>query len=152
MKPAAAGDTCLIICTAQDLRERRYYVYFKNSDINVAQEPTGNDVIAKCLSNTELFVGTIRKDVYFALFDEQGHRLYYATVPTADPNDAVVVTDLDNKEILTDVINSRSGLVINITPGKVYFYTFIYGDKTIMQRLAGNKAKKLKSGKLITRP
>ncbi len=152
VKPAAAGDTCLIICTAQDLRERRYYVYFKNSDINVAQEPTGNDVIAKCLSNTELFVGTIRKDVYFALFDEQGHRLYYATVPTADPNDAVVVTDLDNNEILTDVINSRSGLVINITPGKVYFYTFIYGDKTIMQRLAGNKAKKLKSGKLITRP
>ena len=152
VKAAAAGDTCIIICTAQDLKERRYYVYFKNSDINVAQEPTGNDVIAKCLSNTELFVGTIRKDVYFALFDEQGHRLYYATVPTADPNDAVVVTDLDNKEILTDVINSRSGLVINITPGKVYFYTFIYGDKTIMQRLAGNKAKKLKSGKLITRP
>ncbi len=152
VKAAAAGDTCLIICTAQDLKERRYYVYFKNSDINVAQEPTGNDVIAKCLSNTELFVGTIRKDVYFALFDEQGHRLYYATVPTADPNDAVIVTDLDNKEILTDVINSRSGLVINITPGKIYFYTFIYGDKTIMQRLAGNKAKKLKSGKLITRP
>lgn len=152
VKAAAAGDTCIIICTAQDLKERRYYVYFKNSDINVAQEPTGNDVIAKCLSNTELFVGTIRKDVYFALFDEQGHRLYYATVPTADPNDAVVVTDLDNKEILTDVINSRSGLVINITPGKIYFYTFIYGDKTIMQRLAGDKAKKLKSGKLITRP
>ena len=152
VKAAAAGDTCIIICTAQDLKERRYYVYFKNSDINVAQEPTGNDVIAKCLSNSELFVGTIRKDVYFALFDEQGHRLYYATVPTADPNDAVIVTDLDNKEILTDVINSRSGLVINITPGKIYFYTFIYGDKTIMQRLAGNKAKKLKSGKLITRP
>lgn len=152
VKKAVAGDTCLIICTAQDLKERRYYVYFKYSDLDETKEPTGNDVIAKCLSNTELFVGTIRKDVYFALFDEQGHRLYYATVPTADPNDAVIVTDLDNKEILTDVINSRSGLVINITPGKIYFYTFIYGDKTIMQRLAGNKAKKLKSGKLITRP
>ncbi len=152
VKTAIAGDTCLIICTAQDLKERRYYVYFKYSDLDETKDPTGNDVIAKCLSNTELFVGTIRKDVYFALFDEQGHRLYYANVPTADPNDAVIVTDLDNKEILTDVINSRSGLVINITPGKIYFYTFIYGDKTIMQRLAGNKAKKLKSGKLITRP
>ena len=152
VKAAAAGDTCIIICTAQDLKERRYYVYFKNSDINVAQEATGNDVIAKCLSNTELFVGTIRKDVHFALFDEQGHRLFYEQIPTADPNDAVVVTDLDNKDVLTDIINSRSGLVINITPGKIYFYTFIYGDKTIMQRLAGDKAKKLKSGKIITRP
>lgn len=152
VKAAAAGDTCIIICTAQDLKERRYYVYFKNSDINVAQEATGNDVVAKCLSNTELFVGTIRKDVHFALFDEQGHRLFYEQIPTADPNDAVVVTDLDNKDVLTDIINSRSGLVINITPGKIYFYTFIYGDKTIMQRLAGDKAKKLKSGKIITRP
>lgn len=152
VKAAAAGDTCIIICTAQDLTERRYFVYFKNSDINVAQEPTANDVVAKCLSNSELFVGTIRKDVYFALFDEQGHRLFYEQVPTADPNDAIIVNDLNSKEVLTDIINSRSGLVINIIPGKIYFYTFIYGDKTLMQRLAGNKAKKLKSGKLITLP
>ena len=152
VKAAAAGDTCIIICTAQDLAERRYFVYFKNSDINVAQEPTANDVVAKCLSNSELFVGTIRKDVYFALFDEQGHLLFYKQIPNADPNDAIIVNDLDNKEVLTDIINSRSGLVINIIPGKIYFYTFIYGDKTLMQRLAGNKAKKLKSGKLITLP
>ena len=152
VKAAAAGDTCIIICTAQDLTERRYFVYFKNSDINVAQEPTANDVVAKCLSNSELFVGTIRKDVYFALFDEQGHLLFYKQIPNADPNDAIIVNDLDNKEVLTDIINSRSGLVINIIPGKIYFYTFIYGDKTLMQRLAGNKAKKLKSGKLITLP
>jgi hypothetical protein len=62
------------------------------------------------------------------------------------------VNDLNNKEILTDVVNSRSGLVINITPGKIYFYTFLCGDKTIMQRITGDRAKKLKSGKLITRP
>lgn len=151
-KVGAVNDTLKIYVEAQDGSERIYSIYFVESSINEAQEPTGNDVIAKCLSNTELFVGTIRKDVYFALFDEQGHRLYYANVPTADPNDVVIVNDLNNKEILTDVVNSRSGLVINIIPGKIYFYTFLCGDKTIIQRITGDKAKKLKSGKLITRP
>ncbi len=151
-KVGAVNDTLKIYVEAQDGSERIYSIYFVESSINEAQDPTGNDVIAKCLSNTELFVGTIRKDVYFALFDEQGHRLYYANVPTADPNDVVIVNDLNNKEILTDVVNSRSGLVINIIPGKIYFYTFLCGDKTIMQRITGDRAKKLKSGKLITRP
>ncbi len=151
-KVGAVNDTLKIYVEAQDGSERIYSIYFVESSINEAQDPTGNDVIAKCLSNTELFVGTIRKDVYFALFDEQGHRLYYANVPTADPNDVVIVNDLNNKEILTDVVNSRSGLVINIIPGKIYFYTFLCGDKTIIQRITGDKAKKLKSGKLITRP
>ena len=97
----------------------------------------------------QLFVGTIRKDVYFALFDRNGHRLYYAPVPPADPNDIEVVDDLVTKERLNDVIDSRSGLIVNIEPNTIYFYTFLYGDKDFMQMLKGDTAKKLKSGKIM---
>lgn len=146
----SAGDTCMIIVTADDGTEKRYYVNFAISTIDETAIPTANDVVIKRLPGTyQLFVGTIRRDVYFALFDQHGHRMFYDKVPTADPNDIEMVPDLENDERLNDVFNSRSGLVVDVEPNQIYFYTFLYGDKTFMQMLKGDTAKKLKSGKII---
>ena len=150
IREVSAGDTCLVTCIADDGSVMRYYIYFAISDIDETLEPTANDVVIKRLPGTnQLFVGTIRNDVYFALFDQNGHRLYYEKIPTADPNDVQIVDDLENKQRLNDIVNSRSGLTIDIEQNRIYFYTFLYGDKTIIQMLKGDTAKKLKSGKLI---
>lgn len=150
VREVSAGDTCMIICTAADGSVQRYYVYFAISSINESLEPTANDVVIKRLPGTnQLFVGTLRKDVYFLLMDQNGRNLFYELIPTADPNDTQIVDDLEAGERLNDITNSRSGLVIDIIPGQIYFYTFVYGDKTIIQMLKGDTAKKLKSGKII---
>ena len=150
IREVSAGDTCMIICTAADGSVMRYYVYFAISSINESIEPTGNDVVIKRLPGTnQLFVGTIRKDVYFLLMDENGRNLVYELIPTADPNDAQIVDDLELGARLNDITDSRSGLVIDVNPGQLYFYTFLYGDKTIIQMFKGDTAKKLKSGKII---
>ena len=152
IREVSAGDTCMIICTAADGSVMRYYVYFAISSINESIVPTGNDVVIKRLPGTnQLFVGTIRKDVYFLLMDENGRNLVYELIPTADPNDARIVDDLELGARLNDITDSRSGLVIDVNPGQLYFYTFLYGDKTIIQMFKGDTAKKLKSGKIICR-
>ena len=150
VREVSAGDTCMIICTAADGSVMRYYVYFAITSINESLEATTNDVVIKRLPGTnQLFVGTIRKDVYFLLMDENGRNLVYELIPTADPNDAQIVDDLELGARLNDITDSRSGLVIDVNPGQLYFYSFLYGDKTIIQMLKGDTAKKLKSGKII---
>ena len=150
VREVSAGDTCMIIVTADDGSEMHYYIHFAISSINETLEPTANDVVIKRLPGTnQLFVGTIRKDVHFTLFDQNGRRLFYEKVPTADPNDVDLVEDLVTGERLNDVLNTGSGLIVDINPGQIYFYTFLYGDKTFMQMLKGDTAKKLVSGKII---
>lgn len=150
IREVAAGDTCMIIVTADDGSEMRYYIHFAISAISETLEPTANDVVIKRLPGTnQLFVGTIRKDVYFALFDQNGRVLFHQQVPTADPNDIQMVDDLEKGQRLNDIYDSRSGLIIDIELNQIYFYTFLYGDKTFMQMLKGDTAKKLKSGKII---
>lgn len=150
VREVSAGDTCMIIVTADDGSEMYYYIHFAVSSINEALEPTANDIVIKRLPGTnQLFVGTIRKDVHFALFDQNGRRLFYEKVPTADPNDVDLVEDLVTGERLNDVLNTASGLIVDINPGQIYFYTFLYGDKTFMQMLKGDTAKRLVSGKII---
>ena len=150
VREVSAGDTCMIIVTADDGSEMHYYIHFAISSINETLEPTANDVVIKRLPGTnQLFVGTIRKDVHFALFDQNGRRLFYEKVPTADPNDVDLVEDLVTGERLNDVLNTGSGLIVDINPGQIYFYTFLYGDKTFMQMLKGDTAKRLVSGKII---
>lgn len=152
IREVSAGDTCLVTCIADDGSVMKYYIYFAISDIDESLEPTANDVVIKRLPGTnQLFVGTIRNDVHFLLMDQNGRQVFYDKdpIPTANPNDVQMVDDLENEQRLNDIVNSRSGLIIDITPGQVYFYTFLYGDKTIIQMLKGDTAKKLKSGKLI---
>ena len=155
IREVAAGDTCLIICTAADGSERRYYIHFAISSINESLAPTGDDVVIKRLPGMmQLFVGTIRQDVYFGLFDQNGNRVFFDRVPMADPNDVELVNNPNEKEErLNDVIDSRSGLTININPNQVYFYSFYYGgEKTFIQLLNGKKSPIIKSGKLVAIP
>lgn len=139
IREVSAGDTCTIICTAADGSERRYYIYFAISTLNDALLPTENDVLLKRIPGTfQLLAATIRKDVSFALYDQYGHLVYYEKVPVADPNDAEVIQDAEKKDRLNDLTNSRSGLIVDILPEQIYFYSFYVADK-----------KKIKSGKFI---
>ena len=98
-------------------------------------------IVKRIPGSFSLFVGTVRKAVSFALYDQNGHLISYQPVPVADPNDAEVVLDANNMDRLNDIVNNRSGLVINIDSNRIYFYTFFLGDKT-----------KIASGKLIAKP
>ena len=139
MREAAAGDTCRIICTAADGSERRYYIHFAISSLNPGLEPTGNDVLFKRIQgSTQYMAATLRSGVTIALYDQRGQMVFYERVPVADPNDADVVIDAERQERLNDVIDTRSGLLIDVIPGQTYFYVFFADEKV-----------KLGSGKFI---
>lgn len=139
LREAAAGDTCLIICTAADGSERRYYVHFAFSSLNPGLVPTSNDVLIKRIPGTmQYMAATLRSGVTFALYDRRGQLVYYSRVPVADPNDAEVFTDADRRERLNDVIDTSSGLLVEVIPGEPYFYVFFADEK-----------KKLSSGKIM---
>ena len=150
IREVAAGDTCTIFCTAADGTVKRYYIHFAISSVKEAIEATSNDVIIKRLPNSNtIFVGTIRKDVHFVLFDQNGHILFNKLVPPANPNDIVMTEDLETVERLSDIVNTRSGLTIDLNTEQIYFYTFLYGEKDFMQMVKGDQAKRLKSGKIV---
>ena len=137
------GDTCEIICTADDGSERRYYVYFAVSAINTATEANSNDVLIKRLPGSlNLLVATLRKDVIFAMYDQNGRLILEEKVPVADPNDAQVTADPATIERLGDVVDPSSGLVIPLIPGQIYQYAFYVAGGT----------KRIKSGKFIAKP
>lgn len=150
IRPASAGDTCLIICTADDQTEKRYYIHFAISTIDESAVATANDVIVKRVPGAaQLFVGTLRRDVHFALFDGAGRLLFYEQVPTADPNDVELGIGEDGHEHLNNIVGTEHGLIVNIELGKVYFYTILYGEKNFIQMLKGDTAKRLRYGKII---
>ena len=139
----SVNDTTILYCTAQDGSERAYKVLFKESDINDALAPTANDVFIRRVQGAmQLFVATIRKDVTFVLHDQNGRLLYFEKVPDADPNDVVVdrIVDQAGKEqdVLLNVTDMNSGLVVDILPHQIYFYSFVEAG-----------AKIIKSGKLM---
>ena len=150
IRPASAGDTCLIICTADDQTEKRYYIHFAISTIDESAVATASDVIVKRVPGAaQLFVGTLRRDVHFALFDGAGRLLFYEQVPTADPNDVELGIGEDGHEHLNNIVGTEHGLIVNIELGKVYFYTILYGEKNFIQMLKGDTAKRLRYGKII---
>ena len=139
VREVPAGDTCMILCTAQDGSSRRYYIHFAVSTINEATNPTTNDVLIKRIPGSlNMLVATIRKDVSIALYDQYGRLVLYEKVPVADPNDVQVSDDPNTIERLNDVSDVSSGLVIPLIPGQIYQYAFFVSDKKI-----------LKSGKFI---
>ena len=78
----------------------------------------------------------------FVLYDQYGHLLYYSVVPDADPNDVIVGKTMDQAgkeiDVLLNVTDPNSGLIIDIIPNQIYFYSFVEAG-----------AKIIKSGKLI---
>ena len=139
IKEVSAGDTCVITCIAEDQSMRRYYIHFAISAINDGLEPSANDVLLKRIPGTnKIMVGTLRKGVSFALYDQAGRMVNFQGVPVVDPNDAEVYTDADNKDVLNNFNNPDAALVIDVVPGQPYFYTFF-----------DVKSQKLRTGKII---
>ena len=139
IKAVSAGDTCVITCIAADQSMRRYYIHFAISAINDGLEPSGNDVLLKRIPGTnQVMIGTLRKGVSFALYDQTGRMINYQGVPVVDPNDAEVYTDVDDKDVLNNFSDPNSALVIDLNPQQTYFYSFF-----------DVKSRKLKTGKLI---
>ncbi len=136
---AAAGDTCDIICKAADQSERVYRIYFAKSEINDALTPTENDVILlRVPGENKLLIASIRQNVAFALYDQNGHLVHFEeTVPAADPNDVVVFQDVHNKDVFSKLIGDKTCRYIDVLPNQIYFYGFYTSDK------------KFKSGKII---
>ena len=139
---AAAGDTCEIICKAADQSERIYRIYFAKSEINDALTPTENDVIIiRVPGENKLLIASIRQNVAFALFDQNGRLVHFEeTVPAADPNDVIVFQDVHKKDVFSKLIGDKTCKYIDIIPGQIYFYGFYTSEK------------KFKSGKIMCQP
>ena len=134
------GDTCAITCIAEDETTKIYRIHFKVSEINDALTPTSNDMLIKRMpGTTQLFVATIRKGVSFALYDNEGHLVSINTLEDANPNDVQIGKDAQDRDVLLDVTDTSSGMLINVNPNQIYFYSFI--EKS--------GSKKVKSGKVL---
>ena len=130
IRAVSAGDTCTILCTAMDGTEKRYYIYFAVSAIQTdAVATAGSTLMKRVPGEPKICVATIRKDVTFFLFDQEGHLLFSEKVPVADPNDVDVYVDLNGEEVLNNVQNF--GLEIDINIGQIYFYAFRSSEKVI---------------------
>lgn len=128
---AAAGDTCEITCVAADKSERIYRIYFAISNIDDALTPTASDVIIKRVpGQNKIFVASLRQNVAFALYDQNGRIIHYEEkVPAADPNDVEVFQNIDNNDVFSSVLDYKDCKYIDIIPGQIYFYGFYTSDK-----------------------
>ncbi|MBQ3633825.1 MAG: hypothetical protein II952_05945, partial [Paludibacteraceae bacterium] len=134
-----AGDTCTIVVLAGDgVSKKYYYIYFKEG-FNDGLKPTANDVLLKrVLGSYQIFVATIRQAVTFSLYDQNGRLVYSNNVPVADANAVDLYKDAMDKDVLVDVMDFGSGLLVDVIPGQIYFYSFTISGKEI-----------IKSGKLM---
>ena len=130
-RDVAAGDTCVIICTAQDGSERRYLIHFAVSQTNSGLDATGDDVLLKHMGGGQIFVATVRRGVTFALYDHTGALVRIVELDVADPNDAVLMPDANGVEQLLDVTSLASGKVLSLQTNNPYFYVFFCNDKRI---------------------
>lgn len=128
---AAAGDTCEITCVAADKSERIYRIHFAISNIDDALTPTASDVIIKRVpGQNKIFVASLRQNVAFALYDQNGRIIHYEEkVPAADPNDVEVFQNIDNNDVFSSVLDYKDCKYIDIIPGQIYFYGFYTSDR-----------------------
>ncbi len=128
---SAAGDTCEIVCIAADKSERVYRIHFAISNIDDALVPTENDVIIKRVpGQNKLFVASIRQNVAFALYDQNGRLVHYEEkVPAADPNDVEVFRNIDDNDVFSSILDYKACKYIDIIPGQIYFYGFYTSDR-----------------------
>ena len=130
----AAGDTCMVICTSESGDSRRYQIWFAVSETNDAAIPTPNDVLVKRLNGSyQLLFATTRKDVSVGIYNAMGRLIALQKVPTANPNDVSLATDSYGNEVLMDVSNVESGVLMDFSPNEIYFYTFFLSDREVIR-------------------
>ena len=134
IKEVSAGDTCMVICTSESGESRRYQIWFAVSETNDAATPTPNDVLVKRVNGSyQLLFATTRKDVSIGVYNAMGRLIAYEKVPTANPNDVSLATDSYGNEVLMDVSNVESGVLLDLSPNEIYFYTFYLSDKEVIR-------------------
>ena len=134
IKEVSAGDTCIVICTAETGEMRRYRIWFAVSETNEAARPTPNDVLLKRINGSyQMLAATTRKDVSIVVYNMQGKRLFFGKVPTADPNDVICAQDSSGADVLMDVNGTDSGVLIDLHPNDIYYYTFFVSDKEVIK-------------------
>ena len=134
------GEPFNIYVTAADGTERVYSINFLETTINSADIPTANDVLFRHIGGTmDVMFATLRKRVSVAVYDQQGHRLFYQSVPESDQNDATIFVNSEGIEELMDV---RTPLVTYTLPAtnQCYFYVFFE-----------NETRKIASGKFAVK-
>ena len=134
------GEPFNIYVTAADGTERIYSINFLETTINSANIPTVNDVLFRHIGGTmDVMFATLRKRVSVAVYDQQGHRLFYQSVPESDQNDATIFVNSEGIEELMDV---RTPLVTYTLPAtnQCYFYVFFE-----------NETRKIASGKFAVK-
>lgn len=133
IKEVSAGDTCMIICTSESGESRRYRIWFAISQIDNALKPTKHDVLLRRAEGSyQLFAATTRANVSIAIYNTTGKRLFMEKIPTANPNDVHLATDSHGNEMLIDVYNVSSGVLIDLNPNEIYYYTFFEMDKDVI--------------------
>ena len=133
IKEVSAGDTCMIICTSESGESRRYRIWFAISQIDNALKPTKHDVLLRRAEGSyQLFAATTRANVSIAIYNTTGKRLFMEKIPTANPNDVHLATDSHGNEMLIDVYNVSSGVLIDLNPNEIYYYTFFEMDKEVI--------------------
>ena len=134
IKEVSAGDTCMVICTSESGESRKYQIWFAISEINDAALPTSNDVLVKRINGSyQVLFATTRKDVSVGVYNASGRLIALEKVPTANPNDVSLATDGYGNEVLMDVSNTDSGVLIDLAPGDIYLYTFFLSDKEVIR-------------------
>lgn len=135
------GDTTYIYCTAADMSESVYKVYFRYSSINTSDTPSKRDVVLKHIPGTMQYVAyTIRNNVQMALYNRMGQRIMIKEIPICDPNSAFIVEEASNYNLFYNVDDYAQGAVFEVERGEIYFYVFFENQK-----------KKISSGKIQLR-
>jgi hypothetical protein len=122
------GEPFNIYVTAADGTECVYTIHFLETTINSAATPTANDVLFRHIGGTmDITFATIRKGVSVAVYDQNGHRLFYQALPESDQNDATIFVNSEGIEKLMDV---RTPLVTYTLPAinQCYFYVFFENE------------------------
>jgi hypothetical protein len=130
--PGKIGEEpTVVICTAEDGSESKYFITWTVSSINTAKTATRSDVLMKQISGTDQIIAySIRANTWFAVYDHYGHLMFNDVLPACNPNDATVVVDHTGNEKLIDA--SGDGLTFTLpTHGQTYFYLFYSGKQRI---------------------
>ena len=122
------GEPFNIYVTAADGTECVYTINFLETTINSAAIPTANDVLFRHIGGSmDIMFATLRKGVSVAVYDQQGHRLFYKSLPESDQNDATIFV---NSEGIEELIDVRTPLVTYTLPAinQCYFYVFFENE------------------------
>ena len=143
----SVNETSFVICQSDRDKNtenyRTYRIYFEESTVNDGLTATERDVFIRRVAGAcQLFVATIRKDVTFILYDQTGRMVNKVMVPDAEPNAIKVEQDGFDQDVLLNVdVDPNAGVLVDINPSQIYFYSFVKG-----------RGKIIKSGKIIALP